>query len=797
MAGSDRLHRVQFFEDATEHAERIATLLAESLVAGGTAAALARPALLDHVREALRAAHVDVGAMLTQQRLVLLDAEQLLETLLVGDMPDRTRFHASVGTLIVQLSDRGAPLHIYGEVVDVLTERGNAEGALRLEQLWNELAREKTFTLLCGYRLGTLVGDIACLERICAQHDGMEHDTAHALAQLAERASALQFEVERRRRTDQQMRDLLEVTTELAAATDRDTIAKLVVEAGRSAVGAMSSGVWIVGETGRDLELLCASQSGAEDARQFERLPLDGNTPAAHAMRTGEPVFLATLDEYGALFPESHARLVKLNMPYRGISVIPLLLHGAAFGVMAYSYPTDHVFEDSERTFQQMLGRQCSLAFDRVRMLREERTLREAAERLAAAEKQARGDIELLYELIASVNRIDSIDDVYALVLRSVMRGTKSDRAAVLLFDEGGTMRFQVSEGLSNRFKAAVEGHTPWKRDDFYPPPIAVDDAHADPDWAALRDEHRAEGIRAIALVPLISHRGQLIGQLMLYRDEARAFTGRDLQLTATVAVHVAQAVERKRKEREIARAYREEREARLLADEATRAREEILSVVSHDLRNPLGAILMCASAILHVSADDSGGRVRKNIERIHRQAERMARYISDLVDFAGIEQGRIRLERREHPPEEIVIAASEMFGPIAEERGLRFETNVLPNLPAVQCDSERAVQVLTNLVANALKVTPKGGAVSIGAEAKENGVVFFVRDTGPGIEQDELPNLFERHWRSKSTNYKGAGLGLSIARGIVTAHGGKIWAESQVGAGATFYFSLTSQPTN
>ncbi|HTL35780.1 MAG TPA: ATP-binding protein, partial [Kofleriaceae bacterium] len=479
------------------------------------------------------------------------------------------------------------------------------------------------------------------------------------------------------------------------------------------------------------------------------------------------------------------------------IAIIPLQLNGTLLGVMVYSYPSDHVFEDSERTFQRLLARQCALAFDRVRMHREERTIREAAERLAAAEKQARGDVELLYELIASVNRLDSIEEVYAIVLRSVMRGTKSDRAAILLFDDEGVMRFQVTDGLSTEYKTAVEGHSPWTRDDYYPPPIAVDDTETDPEWIALRQQHREEGIRSIALVPLINHQGKLIGQLMLYRNEVRPFTGRDLQLTSTIGVHAAQAVERKRKEREIARAYSEERDARVLADEATRAREEILSVVSHDLRNPLGAILMCASALLHVSADDSSGRVRKNVERIHRQAERMARYISDLVDFAGIEAGRIKLERREHQVEDIVSAASEMFGPIAAERGLRFEMQLPPNLPVVQCDSDRAVQVLTNLVANAVKVTPKGGAVSIGAELNGDGVVFYVRDTGPGIEEDEMPNLFERHWRSKSSNYKGTGLGLSIARGIVSAHNGRIWAESRVGAGSTFYFSLTRRETN
>jgi signal transduction histidine kinase len=102
----------------------------------------------------------------------------------------------------------------------------------------------------------------------------------------------------------------------------------------------------------------------------------------------------------------------------------------------------------------------------------------------------------------------------------------------------------------------------------------------------------------------------------------------------------------------------------------------------------------------------------------------------------------------------------------------------------------------MSNLVANALKVTPRGGAISIGATPDAAQVVFFVRDTGPGIEPEELPRLFQRYWRSKHPQYKGAGLGLSIARGIVDAHGGRIWAESQLGRGTTFYFSLAAMPT-
>lgn len=112
-----------------------------------------------------------------------------------------------------------------------------------------------------------------------------------------------------------------------------------------------------------------------------------------------------------------------------------------------------------------------------------------------------------------------------------------------------------------------------------------------------------------------------------------------------------------------------------------------------------------------------------------------------------------------------------------------------------MHCDVGRAVQVMSNLVSNALKVTPRGGTIAIGAQLAGREVVFYVRDSGPGIDADELPSLFERYWRSKKPTYKGTGLGLSIAHGIVAAHGGRIWADSEPGHGTTFYFSLHAAP--
>lgn len=240
---------------------------------------------------------------------------------------------------------------------------------------------------------------------------------------------------------------------------------------------------------------------------------------------------------------------------------------------------------------------------------------------------------------------------------------------------------------------------------------------------------------------------------------------------------------------------------AAVAAEEATRAREEILSVVSHDLRNPLGTILMGASTLLHANqagdpSDPKAQRVHAVANRILRQSERMARLIDDLVDFAGIQAGRLRLRRELHEPASILASVRELFGPLADERQLQLVIEERADLPKVDCDAERAVQLVANLAANALKVTGRGGTITIGARLGDDGTtVFYVRDTGPGIDDDELPHLFERFWRSKKSAYKGAGLGLSIARGIVEAHGGRIWVESRTGVGTTFSFSLARQP--
>jgi len=234
------------------------------------------------------------------------------------------------------------------------------------------------------------------------------------------------------------------------------------------------------------------------------------------------------------------------------------------------------------------------------------------------------------------------------------------------------------------------------------------------------------------------------------------------------------------------------ERRIRELEDEM-RAREDMLSVLIHDLRNPLGTIVMGATTLRQLGGpvDPRAQRTESIAERIERQAERMARQISDLADLVAIQAGQLEIHRASHAPCAIVGAASELVGPIARERGVAFEAHTAEGLPAVECDCQRVVQVLSNLVASAVKVTARGGAIEVGARAEDRGVVFFVRDSGPGIARDDLPALFGPGWRRKQPGDRG-GMGFALARGVVDAHGGQIWAASEPSVGSTVYFSLT-----
>jgi signal transduction histidine kinase len=225
------------------------------------------------------------------------------------------------------------------------------------------------------------------------------------------------------------------------------------------------------------------------------------------------------------------------------------------------------------------------------------------------------------------------------------------------------------------------------------------------------------------------------------------------------------------------------------LAERATRARDQMLGVVVHDLRNPLGTIIM-ASSFLEETLE-AEAPARRFVAMVHRAGDRMNRLIGDLLDVKRMENGKLHVDPKPLRAAVILMEAAEMLRPLAAAEGLELSVDMRSELPLVAADAHRTQQVLSNLVGNAIKFTPKGGRITLRGLAVEQHVRFAVSDTGPGIPAEQLPHIFGQFWQGKRADRRGIGLGLGIAKGIVEAHEGTIWAESTVGQGTTFYFTL------
>lgn len=241
----------------------------------------------------------------------------------------------------------------------------------------------------------------------------------------------------------------------------------------------------------------------------------------------------------------------------------------------------------------------------------------------------------------------------------------------------------------------------------------------------------------------------------------------------------------------------REQTDERLLierarGDAALAARDDFMSMVSHDLRTLLGGIALTADMQIRGASDDAvGERSIKAAEKIQRFAARMNRLIGDLVDVASIEAGRLAVTPEQRDAKALIRDTLEAFQPTAAARGISLNTTFADGSLVASLDPERILQVLANLLSNAIKFTGEGGKIAVNVESSGSEVRFSVADTGAGIAGDHLESIFERFWQVTQGDRRGLGLGLFISRCIVEAHGGRIRAESEIGKGSTFSFTL------
>ena len=226
--------------------------------------------------------------------------------------------------------------------------------------------------------------------------------------------------------------------------------------------------------------------------------------------------------------------------------------------------------------------------------------------------------------------------------------------------------------------------------------------------------------------------------------------------------------------------------------EEAVRSRDTVLSVVAHDLRNPLGVISIAANTLLQRLPGPSS---RRPVERIIRSAQRADRMVRDLLAISAIETGQLSLDAKPTGTADLLFAAVESQQNVAAEASIIIGTDLSPEVPPIQADEERILEVLENLVGNALKFTGQRGSITVGAARKDDKVAIWVKDSGAGIAPEQMPHIFDRFWQDKKKERRGMGLGLSISKAIVEAHGGQIWAESTLGMGTTVFFTIPAAP--
>ncbi len=371
--------------------------------------------------------------------------------------------------------------------------------------------------------------------------------------------------------------------------------------------------------------------------------------------------------------------------------------------------------------------------------------------------------------------------------------------ARVLVVDDNRDMRGYLARLLSAHW--AVEAYSDGERAlaaaRASPPDLVISDVMMPGlDGLGLVRELRAgERTRTTPVILLSARAGEeaIVGGLESGADEylVKPFTTNELLARVNAMLTVAKL------RREAARAERAHaaETSRLLgeAERAARAREQTLAIVSHDLRTPLSAIGSAAELLSEELGGDGAreAQLRGPLEAIRRSVGGMTQLVGDLLDAASVDAGGLSLEPGPHAAEQIMLELRDAFAARAAERTIALSTEVPPALAPVWCDKRRLVQALSNLVSNALKFTPPGGAVRVAADLEPGAVRFVVADTGRGIAPAARPHVFDRYWHAAQAPGSGHGLGLFIAKGIVEGHGGRIELERSDDAGTTFAVRL------
>lgn len=441
---------------------------------------------------------------------------------------------------------------------------------------------------------------------------------------------------------------------------------------------------------------------------------------------------------------------------------VPLIVSGKVTGALAVIRGNGRIPEDEEEWLLSALADQTMVALEKERLdVIQDRTQKQALIARVGHRLLAQHDVQSLFAEVTQ-----AVCENLGVELAGIF-AQKDDRGFMLLGGVGWAAPINTAipraQASSSAEERALESRVP----------VAFGATSGEEGGKSVA--HLYEPRVKSGLVVAIEPPGRY-GVLGVYTCAVRDFTQEESDMLASLAALLSSALER------------EAAEAQLRA--ASEMRDDLLAIVSHDLRNPLFAITSAATLLAEGDVLEDRATALRWIDVIDRNGRRMDGLIRDLLDFESLRGGALSMQVAEHEIAQLLGETLEMMHAQAREKSLQL-TGEAPATVTAWCDRERTLQVLSNLLGNAVKFTPDGGTITMGADVLPTEVRLFVRDTGPGIPPDDLLHVFDRYWQAKRSDRRGIGLGLPISKGLVEAQGGKLWVESELGRGTTFFFTL------
>jgi signal transduction histidine kinase len=473
----------------------------------------------------------------------------------------------------------------------------------------------------------------------------------------------------------------------------------------------------------------------------------------------------------------------------RSLVCVPMLKEGVLIGALGIYRKEVKPFTDRQIELAQNFATQAVIAIENTRLLNE---LRQRTDDLTESLEQQTATSEVLRVISSSPGELKPVFDA---MLGNAVRICAAKFGALSLFDDGTFWNVALhnippaysSSELFKPFRphpkaglarVVADGRVVQTADLRTQPPYL----EGDPAVVAIAD---LAGARTIVNVPMLKE-GKLVGAISIFRQEVRPFTEKQVELVSNFAAQAVIAIENARLFDEI------QEKSRQLA-EASQHKSQFLANMSHELRTPLNAILGYTELMIDGIYGETPQKALDVLKRVESNGKHLLGLINDVLDFSKIEAGELKLALDDYSIKDVVYNVFSAVEPLAAKKNLNLKIDAPSDLPAARGDERKLTQVLLNLVGNAIKFTD-AGEVAIKVAASNGSLSVAVHDTGPGIDPANQSKLFEEFQQADNSITKakgGTGLGLAIARRIVELHGGHLWVESRLGAGATFTFTI------